>query len=379
MQIQDYHALKAMLVKYSVDESRISMGQATFEKDPVVWHEVSQAWLVGRNTWVRIVPAVVSASCNCQDYRRNSDAGIHVLCRHLVAVIYQLMEEEGVSTGFVPVNPPEAKPEKVATFSERVTAAVGKAILQISRTVGVAIDSGVIPLLLGPSGCGKTSGIEMVANERDWGLEVVAGSPSFADSDLVGLDLGTRKSPGVFARAFARAREGETMLICLDELLRFNERALDILMTPMLPISQATANRQNIPATGSIYKVEAPIWGIEWAPVENIRLAAATNPWGANIDAALMSRFEPMTVRMEDSIADMFDGNFASAIRVSWKNVDEGIFPLGLEYRALQRANSPTDTQMFAQYLTRLHYLDRAAAESFDMTLKGMGIRVNRQ
>jgi hypothetical protein len=375
MEIIDYHLFKKLQAKYAVDPTRIEMGKATFSKDVIAWQEVSNAWLVGR-VWVRISKLEGTATCNCQDFRRGVEKSQPVLCRHLIALLLRMMVDEGLDPGVAGVSSEVTEVVEAAplSFGERIDARVGQAVHQLSMLIGVVIDEGDIPLLFGPSGSGKTAAARELADLRNWGFEEVAGADSFADSDLVGLDLGTRKNPGVLARAFARARAGETTLILLDEIPRFNVRALDILMTPLLPIPRSTAIRQGIPATGDIYKVEAPIWGIEWAPVEHIKFVAAANPWGNTLDPALISRFAPMTVKMEDSIAGMFDSSYAEAIRISWRNVESGVYPLGIEYRALRRAKSAADISIFRNYLTRLHYIDRSAAESFDMILKGMGI-----
>ena len=377
MEITEYHLFRKLSAGYAADASRISMGKVTFSKDPIVWQEAHNAWIVGR-IWVRLSKVEGTCTCNCPDYVRAAEKQQKIMCRHVIALILRLMVEEGVDPGVEGFVSDVVKVEEPvpATFAQRIDQKVGHAVRQLSLLVGATMDAGEIPLLFGSSGCGKTSAVRELADQRGWGFEEVAGSDSFADSDLVGLDLGTRKNPGVLARSFARARAGETTLILLDELLRFNSRALDILMTPLLPISCSTANRMGIPATTDIYKVEAPIWGIEWAPIEHIKWAAAANPWGNAPDPALISRFAPMTVRMEDSIAGMFDTAYAEAIRISWKNVEAGIYPLGIEYRALRRAKSPSDMSIFTNYLTRLFYLDRSAAESFKMVLKGMGIGI---
>ena len=117
-------------------------------------------------------------------------------------------------------------------FGEQVRRAIASAIADLASQAHTQILAGKIPFLLGPTGCGKTSAIRQVAIDQGWAFEEVAGAQSFVDADLVGLRTDHMEVPGVFARAFRRAQGGETVLLLLDELTRFNERVPDLLMRP---------------------------------------------------------------------------------------------------------------------------------------------------
>ena len=100
----------------------------------------------------------------------------------------------------------------------------------------------------------------------------------------------------------------------------------------------------------------------------------AANPWGSALDPALLRRVEPLEVQMADAVAALFEQRLADAIRASWKSVDQGELPLPIEYQHLSTAQAPDDTRILQRYLTRLHILDRAAAEGYRHLLHGLGI-----
>ncbi|MCX6028019.1 MAG: hypothetical protein NT169_01800, partial [Chloroflexi bacterium] len=208
--------------------------------------------------------------------------------------------------------------------------------------------------------------------------EEVAGASSFADADLVGIKTNQMEHTGVLARAFRRARSGETVLVFLDELTRFNVRVPDLLMRPLLPISHEVAWAMQIPAEDgqAVRLVEAPVWGVEWAPVQRTPLVLACNPWGAALDSALVRRALPLEIGFEPAVAQLFTGAAKTIIETSWKLVTEGNLPLPVEYQALSKADDPASIAFAMPYLARLSAVDRPAAEGFKKLLEGMGVRL---
>jgi hypothetical protein len=278
---------------------------------------------------------------------------------------------------FAKHSPHQAVP--VANFNTTLRQAVAKAIANLSTEVEAILAAGQVPFLLGPTGAGKTSAVRQVATGNGWGFEEVAGSAAFADADLVGLRMpGGVNVPGVLARAFGRARMlDETVLVFFDELTRFNARALDILMRPLLPTPQAIAHALGYTeATGDVRVVEAPLWGVEWAAAERIYIALAANPWGSPLDPALMRRVVPVQADFADNVAACFANPLADAVQASWKAAREGTLPLPLEYQALTQAQHAKDVSILRPYLARLYALDSTAASGFTTILEGMGIKL---
>lgn len=309
-------------------------------------------------------------SCTCPDWTTRGEKQA-MACKHILAVA---LCADGPAAPR-PAPQPEASPEE--SFRQRVRRAVGQAIEDLADRVDRVLAAGETPLLIGPTGCGKTSAVRLVAARRGWGFEEVAGAPSFADADLVGVRMpGGVAVPGVFARAFERARAGETVLLFLDELTRFNARAQDLLMRPILPVEPAVAAAMGLPAEGSVRIVEAPLWGVEWAPAAQVHLALACNPWGAALDPALLRRARPIEVAFAEPVAEVFDPDLRDVILASWKATAEGELPLPIEYQALVSATGPGDASVLQGYLARLAAFDRAAAEGFRRIAAGLGVAV---
>ncbi len=141
--------------------------------------------------------------------------------------------------------------------------------------------------------------------------------------------------------------------------------------TPV-PVARAMGLEVNEP----IRLVEAPLWGIEWAPVSRVHLVLAANPWGSVLDPALVRRVWPLPVDLDETVVQLFDAALADAIRASWNAVRQGELPLPIEYQALARARHPGDTAILRAYLVRLGAVDKAAADGFRTVLEGMGLQL---
>ena len=191
-----------------------------------------------------------------------------------------------------------------SSFADQVFNVIDHAVERLADQVQAVLGANAIPFLIGPTGCGKTSCARLCALRKGWGFEEVAGSATFADADLVGLRTDKRELPGIFARAFSRAREGEHVMLFIDEALRFNTRALDILMRPLQTVPPKLARSMGIITDEPLRLVEAPLWGIEHAPATHVHIVLAANPWGSAVDPALIRRVEPIAVTMTDAVAD---------------------------------------------------------------------------
>ena len=131
-----------------------------------------------------------------------------------------------------------------------------------------------------------------------------------------------------------------------------------------------------IPATEPVRLVEAPLWGVEWAPVAKVHMALAANPWGSLPDPALIRRVWPLPVSLDETVAALFDSPLSDAIRASWHGVSQGELPLPIEYQALARARNPQDTAILRAYLARLSAVDKAAAQGLRAVVEGIGVNL---
>ncbi|MCE7981883.1 MAG: AAA family ATPase [Caldilinea sp. CFX5] len=329
----------------------------------------------------------LKVGCSCQDWKTRG-VQINMPCKHILALAFTIDSQflmNGVANGTAtapsqPPSPTAPQPSGVAvqpaalTFCDEVQQAIRRAITDLADQVQSFLAAHAIPFLIGPTGAGKTSAVRLCATSNGWGFEEVAGCQSFADADLVGLRTDKQELPGIFARTFRRARAGEQVLLFLDELTRFNVRAQDLLMRPLQVAPVEVVQAMGIASTTPLRLVEAPLWGVEYAPASAVYIVLAANPWGSALDPALLRRVEPIEVQMADAVAALFEQRLADAIRASWKSVDQGELPLPIEYQHLSTAQAPDDTRILQRYLVRLHILDRAAAEGYRHLLHGLGI-----
>lgn len=331
-------------------------------------------------------PSVLDLECDCPDWQQR---GQHFSqpCKHLLALALKVgavPDNGAVVLITVPqavvAQPPLASPpppSPAATFRDRILQAVAGAIAALADQVEGVLAAGEVPFLIGPTGCGKTSAVRLVATRNAWGFEEVSGSPSFADADLAGVKMaGGVELAGPFARAFRRARDGEVVLLFIDEFLRFNTRAQDILVRPLLPTPPSVAQAMGIRTDEFVRLLEAPLWGVEWAPCSRARLAIACNPWGSVLDPAVVRRVTPVPVAFAPAVARLFTTPVQNAIEASWKAVQGGQLPLPIEYQALTTAEAPDDRRFLAGYFGRLGAIDPAAAEGFRKVLQGIGVTV---
>ncbi len=331
-------------------------------------------------------PAVLDLECDCPDWQQR---GQHFSqpCKHLLALALKvgpvpdtgniLVLGAGPAQAAPPTTATPPSPVPAATFRDKILQAVAGAIAALADQVEAVLAAGEVPFLIGPTGCGKTSAVRLVATRNAWGFEEVSGSPSFADADLAGVKMaGGVEIAGPFARAFRRARDGEQVLLFIDEFLRFNTRAQDILVRPLLPTPPSVAQAMGIRTDEFVRLLEAPLWGVEWAPCSRAKLALACNPWGSVLDPAVVRRVTPVPVAFAPAVARLFTTPVQNAIEASWKAVQGGQLPLPIEYQALTTAEAPDDRRFLAGYFGRLGAIDPAAAEGFRKVLQGIGVTV---
>ncbi len=317
---------------------------------------------------------VSDVRCSCQDWCTRG-LQYHQPCKHILALALEIgdIPTEGEAPAATSVPAPVSSPT-LLSFPQQVRRAVGQAVQDLATQVQTLLLAGKVPFLIGPTGSGKTSAIRQVASANRWAYEEVAGAPSFVDADLVGLRTDHMVVPGVIARAFQRAQAGETVLLSIDELTRFNARVPDLLMRPLQIAPVEVARALGLATDVPVRLCEAPTWGQIWAPAQRVRLVLAANPWGSTLDAALVRRVEPLEVGFAGEVLALFTGSVRSGIEASWKAEAEGQLPLPLEYQGLLEAEAPDDPGLFPPYLRRLRAVDRAAAAGFATLLKGMGL-----
>jgi len=332
---------------------------------------------------------VTDCDCDCPDWFQSGGKAARIPCKHILGTAVDAPwpvagpAPAGIPTANptpIPTSPatPEPADPDTLTFNQRVRRAIGQAVARLADLVEPILQADKTPFLIGPTDVAKTSAIRLVAVRHSWAFEALDGMSSYADADLVGLKTDHGVYASVIARAFRRARSGECVLLFLDELTRLNQRAMDVLMRPLLPIPCEIAWAQRVPADDgqTVRIVEVPMWGLDWAPVGRCKVALACNPWGSALDPALVRRTVPLEVGFDPAVAALFQKPARDAIETSWKLVTEGQLPLPIGYTLLADAADPTDLGFAPTYFAQLRAIDRPAAEGFRKLLEGMGIRV---
>lgn len=320
---------------------------------------------------------LVTPVCTCPDWLERGRLN-DMPCKHLYAVAMLSKDVPVEVTNTTPIKESQ-RPSKSdfddipqgETFSERVSVAISRAIIELSTQVQNILLDGYVPLLLGPTGCGKTSAMRHAALKLGARLVEHSGAESWSDSDLVGLEMPSGKRfPGPVANALMYARElNEPVLLFFDEFLRNNPRAQESLMRLLLPISPEVATAMGLECSGTIRATSAPFWGEEWAPAELVHIALAGNPWGNIPDPALIRRTVPLMIDFDTRIPALFEGKLKNAIELSWSGTRDGSLPLPIEYGELARATKPNDAAVLARYTNRLRALDPAAAGGLETLL----------
>lgn len=333
--------------------------------------------------------------CSCGYYLEAQNAGVkrpEVLCSHQIAGLINADNGAVIVSTPDPVAKPakerkerkerpaklpkERKPRtskgikvvKSYSFKSKIGREIAKGVEQIARDVLAIIKRGKIPLMSGPTGCGKTSAGRLVARWLNAGLETIAGMESYADADLVGLKTPVGDVLGILARAFLRGRNGEKVVIFIDEVLRFVQRAQNAFMNPLLPTSVedsvALALEGYDPSFGPTYVTESPAFGRIWTPAKNIVWILGTNPWGAQKDPAFVRRIQAMEVTFNLDILKSVSKPIADFIKLTWDMVDSGSLQLPIEYQAISNMRGPNDYQLITDYLANLKFLDRGQYET---------------
>lgn len=336
------------------------------------------------------------SKCLCGYYLGDKNGGIESrekLCSHQLAGL--ISADNGAV--LVPYSPNVKQPrqprqasasasnvQSVAgqySFSAKISKAITYAIEDINDTVKGIIKRGKHPLMVGPTGCGKTSAVGQLINDKAFWLELfkdrrgialeqflpdgigmlchrVAGMESYADADIVGLRMQNQDVAGVIARAFKVAREGQVVMIFCDEFKRFDKRVQNLFMTALLPISVTDALAAGITTDEPIYMVEAPVWGVEYAPQKNIIWIFGTNEWGAPIDSAFARRIQACYIEYSEKVLAPLDFEFAEFIRTTWQMTAAGTLPLPVEYGMISGMKNGRDATMLPDYLANLRLVD---------------------
>ena len=276
----------------------------------------------------------------------------------------------------------------IGKHRDKVKAEIKKMALAVAAQFEAVLATGQRPFAHGPTGCGKSWGAKLLAEKKGWGLEYRSGTETTTSVDLVGTPLpGGLMVEGVIARAFRRARAGETIQLVLDEIPRFPQRTLDVILPAMDEISPATAALMGIvddngkTPTEPIFCIEEALWPRrEWAPASKIKWVLAGNPWGTPVDPALASRTQPFAVTYPESLAACFSEPMKKTIEASWKGARPGgtiSVTLPIDPRALEVSVGPDDPEIVKRYVSRLDLCDASGAtgESFLKAAKALGVK----
>ncbi len=308
-------------------------------------------------------------------------------CKHLLAWgASQPMLADPAGTMITPVRrdprkkaPAEEEPQPPLSFNETVRQAVTRAVNELARQIWDIAQGQAIPFQIGPTGCGKTSANRQMALDHSMAFIEHAGSDAWTESDLVGIiHVNGQEFPGPIAVACERARQQKVHLL-LDEFPRNNRRVQDGLMRFLQVTPGHVAQAMGIPCEGlDIHITSAPFWGDAWVKAADISICLAGNPWGTEIDPALIRRTEPVRVEFDPRVADNFSKRVQTAIQASWTAARDGSMALPIEYQAMIQAAGPDDLALVANYVRRLSFLDPAGADGFVSTLEGLSVGITR-
>ncbi len=181
---------------------------------------------------------------------------------------------------------------------------------------------------------------------------------------------------GPIGRAFNRAQQGETVLLFIDEVTRFNPRAADILLRAIQPLASGLARRMGLtaipPTVDEVFVAEAPLLGYrQWAPADRLLWVAAGNPGVNPLDPALVRRFLVCEARLDRNVLQALPTEVQDLVGSLWDSYEQGELPLPLDYQQLTRARGAAD--LFRLYHARLRALDPIAAEAVARILEGNG------
>ncbi len=317
----------------------------------------------------------LTGKCSCPDFNgRQLARGL--ACKHLVGLC-MFLADRGTDPQDL-VQPGAAAAAAGITWpTGALRVAVGAAIMSLANTMGGYLLEGEAPLVIGPTGVGKTTALHHVAEILDFGLEEVAGSESWTEADLIGTWTPAREWVwGPIGRAFNRAQQGETVLLFIDEVTRFNPRAADILLRAIQPLASGLARRMGLtaipPTVDEVFVAEAPLLGYrQWAPADRLLWVAAGNPGVNPLDPALVRRFLVCEARLDRNVLQALPTEVQDLVGSLWDSYEQGELPLPLEYQQLTRARGAAD--LFRLYHARLRALDPIAAEAVARILEGNG------
>lgn len=160
-------------------------------------------------------------------------------------------------------------------------------------------------LLVGPPGTFKTETAKRVAVEQGMTLVIAKGAPGIEDRDFLGGVYPSLQGPawvdGPISRAFLAAAQGKTLLL-IDEVLRYQPEALNVLIGAMDTVSTAEALAVGIPAEhlhgDRHHLLPLPNGDHLVCPTANLTWVMTTNlgddhlQTADRIDAALLSRID---------------------------------------------------------------------------------------
>ena len=236
---------------------------------------------------------VTDCDCDCPDWFQSGGKAARIPCKHILGTAVDApWPIAGAAPATMPTDPtpmptppatptPPSDPDTL-TFNQRVRRAIGQAVARLADLVEPILQADKTPFLIGPTDVAKTSAIRLVAMRHGWAFEALDGMSSYADADLVGLKTDHGVYASVIARAFRRARSGECVLLFLDELTRLNQRAMDVLMRPLLPIPCEIAWAQRVPADDgqTVRMVEVPDVGPRLGAGQPLQGGAGLQPLG---------------------------------------------------------------------------------------------------
>lgn len=340
-----------------------------------------------------VVLTPIGVSCDCTLYtmalskgrydgHRVVKGGTPTLCVHLEAAI-----RHAIASGLVSFDHDLARQcdeRELTPFQKNLRTALNEYTRKWAEKLvaGYEKENGnYIPLLVGPSDVGKTYIMAETANALNRRLVTISGMPSFADDIAVGIDTRAIKRRGPIAEAFERARDGEDVLLAIDEVRRFPKTVQDMLIAAVQIVPVHHVRMMGLNVNEPVRMLQSPLYGLIWAPARKLYIAMGTNPWGTAFDPAFLRRVHPHQITWDDETVRSFGigGNVRAFIVHTHKMARETEFGMPIGISVITNMSHPTDIEPLKVYMKRLWLLDPIVAEALHgIAASAMDIQFDR-
>jgi AAA domain (dynein-related subfamily) len=312
---------------------------------------------------ISCVNGEIKTSCSvpsCQKMLVNKE-----MCRHVMAAASTIdLDQAAKQTS-------KNDPKK---FKKALQDAMHQAAIeQIVEPAKHAFGRGLKPFFLGPPGCGKTYGLRLLSHLLNLEFHTFTCEPANTPHDLAGIVLPeNRQTYGPLYLAMRSARLGQESLFFLDEIPRANLEMLASLMQ-MLDTTHTIAKdlvnalrrlpentpwrKEHLEAATALDEDAEIIYYRSnlldewlWAPRGMIQIALGGNPWGTELDPALISRVYPVEVDYSHHVTSLFSKRIQDAFKIVGSALAERKIAMPITYRNMGLATHNDDHEFIVDW-----------------------------